>query len=202
MIFGFSLVLLLVVALGAYNYMTMNNVNKTTESILKEELTLLIADEQLAANMYNRVGVVRSYMLTGDEFYKEVFNRATEEALAHHETIRNIAGSEEFEELVQYTIEWREFILEDVLNEYDRGNEETAISNLINAEGKISDLVSSYEELAISRENQIIELEEEILASGETTLNVGIAVTIAVVLLTLIVAVITSNSITRPVRTV
>lgn len=202
MIFGFSIVLLLVIALGIYNYMMMNNVNKTTEDVLKEELPLLIADEQLAAGMHSRIGAVRGYLLSGDQVYREIFNYETEEALAYQEVVKNIVSTEAFDQLIQNTIEWREYIIEEVFNEYDRGNEEQALQNLINSDSLASGLANRYSELAVNRENQIIELEEEILASGKTTLNIGIIVTIAVVMLTLIIAVITSNSIARPVRTV
>lgn len=202
MIFGFSIVLVLVVALASYVNITLNNGNKVTENILNKELPALITDEQLAANMYSRMGAVRGYVLTGDNFYKEIFNQETEAALAYHEVIKEIAPSKEFDELVENTIEWREYIVEDVFNEYDKGNENLAEENLINADSYVSSLANGYKEFALNRENQIIELEEEILESGKATLKITIVVTSSVIVLTLIVAVITSNSITRPVRTV
>lgn len=202
MIVGFSTVLILVIGLAVYNYMIMANVNKTTESILEEELPLLITDEKLSANMYSRLGAARGYILTGDSVFKEIFNRETEEALVYHDVIREKAPNEAFEDLVQRTVEWREFIIEDVFNEYDRGNQELALTNLMSVGDEGTALVSSYNEMALNRENQIIDLEEEILSNGKTTVNIALIVTAAVVVLTLLVALFTSHSITRPIRMV
>src|SRR5699024_3952966 len=134
MLFGFSIVLALVIVLGIFNILVLDDVNKTTEDILEKEIPLLIADEQLSQGLYNRIGAARAYVLSGDAFYKGIFNDETEESLIHQEIIHKYANSEEFETLVQNTVEWQDYIIEDVFNEYDKGNEELAIENLLNAD--------------------------------------------------------------------
>lgn len=74
MLFGFSIVLALVIVLGIFNILVMDDVNKTTEDILEKEIPLLIADEQLSQGLYNRIGAARAYVLSGDAFYKGIFN--------------------------------------------------------------------------------------------------------------------------------
>ena len=202
MLFGFSIVLVLVIGLGVFNILVMYDVNKTTEDILDKEIPLLIADEQLSQGLYNRIGAARAYVLSGDTFYIDIFNEETEDSLLYQETIRKHANSEEFETLVQNTIEWRDYIIEDVFNEYEKGNEELAIENLLNVDTYIGDLVNGYEELSLNREKQIIEYEERVLTRGKNALTIIIGSTIFVIVTAISVAIVTSNSISRPIRSV
>ena len=181
MLFGFSIVLVLVIGLSIFNILVMDDVNKTTEDILDKEIPLLIADEQLSQGLYNRIGAARAYVLTGDTLYIDIFNEETEDSLLHQETIRKHANSEEFETLVQNTIEWRDYIIEDVFTEYEKGNEELAIENLLNADTYVGDLVDGYEELALNREKQIIKYEERVLTRGKNALTIIIGITIFVI---------------------
>lgn len=202
MLFGFSIVLALVIVLGIFNILVMDDVNKTTEDVLNKEIPLLIADEQLAQGMYNRIGAARAYVLSGDSFYIDIFNEETEDALINEDTIRKHANNEEFETLVQNTIEWRDYIIEDVFNEYDKGNADLAIENLLTAETYIGGLIDGYEELALNREKEIIELEEGILTKGKNTLIIIVGTTLFVIAAAFTVAIVTANSITRPIRSV
>src|SRR5690625_647078 len=99
MLFGFSIVLVLVIGLGVFNILVMYDVNKTTEDILDKEIPLLIADEQLSQGLYNRIGAARAYVLSGDTFYIDIFNEETEDSLLHQEKIRKHAKSEGFEKI-------------------------------------------------------------------------------------------------------
>src|SRR5690625_1163370 len=202
MLFGFSIVLVLVIGLGVFNILVMYDVNKTTEDILDKEIPLLIADEQLSQGLYNRIGAARAYVLSGDTLYIDIFNGETEDSLIHQDTIRKHANSEDFETLVQNTVEWREYIIEDVFNEYKKGNEDLAIENLLNADTYVGALVDGYEELALNREKQIIEYEERVLTRGKNALTIIIGITIFVIVVALCVAIVTSNSISRPIRSV
>lgn len=202
MIFGFSIVLLLVIALGAFNFSVMKNVNNNTEAVLHEEMPALIADEQLAYTMSSRLSTVRGYVLSGESYYKDIFNDYTEQAIHYEEVVREIGASEEFDDLINQTEEWREFIVEEVFTEYDNGNEEVALENLLISAGDARNIITGYEELATKRENHIIDLEEDILARGETTLIIVIGVSVLVVGLGLIVAFVTSNSISKPLKSV
>lgn len=202
MIFGFSIVLFLVIALGVYNFSVMKNVNNTTEAVLNEELPMLVADEKLAYTMSSRIATARAYVLFGDSSYKDLFNDYTEQAKEYEAIVREVEASEAFDDLLSQTTEWQESIEQEVFNEYDKGNEKVALQNLSELGTAAREIIVGYEEIATARENAIIDLEEDILASGETTMVIVIIVSSLVVVLGLIVAFITSNSISRPLRTV
>jgi len=198
--FGFSAVVVLIVLLGAYIFYTLNSSNQLTEDILEIELPLLIADEQLAIDMANRIATSRGYILTGESSYKDLFNQYTQNSEINQESVIKIGTSQEFKDLIEKTVEWREFIDEEVFTEYENGNEELALSNLIESNAPARELLLAYSEAAKNRENRIISMEENILSSGKTTLLIVSSVIVLVVLLSLLVAFITSNSISRPLR--
>ncbi|MFD0944686.1 methyl-accepting chemotaxis protein [Savagea faecisuis] len=202
MMFGFSVVVVLIVLLGAYIFNTLHSSNKLTEEILERELPLLIADEQLAIDMGNRMATSRGFILTGESSYKDLFNQYTENSEIHQESIIKIGIGQEMKDLIEKTAEWREFIVEEVFTEYENGNKEVALNNLMESNATARELMLAYGEAATNRENQIISMQENILSSGKTTLLIVSSVIILVVLLSLFVAFITANSISRPLRVV
>ena len=202
MMFGFSVVVVLIVLLGAYIFNTLHSSNKLTEEILERELPLLIADEQLAIDMGHRMATSRGFILTGESSYKDLFNQYTENSEIHQESIIKIGIGQEMKDLIEKTAEWREFIVEEVFTEYENGNKEVALNNLMESNATARELMLAYGETATNRENQIISMQENILSSGKTTLLIVSSVIILVVLLSLFVAFITANSISRPLRVV
>ncbi|MHA6250899.1 methyl-accepting chemotaxis protein [Oceanobacillus sp. CAU 1775] len=203
MIFGFSIVLIGLLFLGGYTIYILNNVNNATEEVLYEELPILIGDERLAYTMANRLSVARAYMLTGDPNFKELFNEYTEQAIEYETMIRDAGGNtERFNTLIDQTVEWRQDIIDNVLDVYDRGNEELAVSNLNSTYIVARELMQEYESLATTRGDNIIDRQEGILADGLATFIVVIVVVLIVLVLTVVTALLTSNSISRPVGTV
>ena len=202
MILGFTLVLLLIAAMIIYNFTVLNNVNQTTEDVLEEDLPLLIADEQLLSDIYNQAGLARGYILNGDSKYKDLFHEARESSIENQKKIQALSTSSGIEELLQDTAEWQEVIQVEVFDEYDKGNENQAFASLEKSEHEISDLIGRYEDYINNRENQIIDLEEDILANGKRTMIVVGVISIFVILISMAIAIISANSISKPLRAV
>jgi len=201
MIAGFSIVIVLVVILGIYNFSITKSNNQEAENITNKELPLLIADEGLVSTMANSLAAARGYVLYGGDF-KEIFNEYTEEGKHHEEVVREIEVTPEFEQLIEDTVAWREAIANDVFAEYDNGNEKAAQQNLAALTADAREIMSGYESLAENRQNIIMKMEEEIVAGGKTTLIVVSVITILVIVLSVIVAIATANMISRPLKTV
>lgn len=202
MLFGFSLVLLLVVILVGYNYIVMKNINNNTDDVTNRELPILIADEQLGMAMYSKVGAARGYILSGDPSYKEIFEEDMELMKQHEETILTIEGTDKFKQLMADAQEWHDYIVSDVFAEYDKGNEKQALENLVNADTYVGSLVDRFDELADGREAHIIELEEKVLAEGNRTLIFGLVIGAIAIVFGIIVAIVNANAIARPLSDV
>lgn len=201
MLLGFSLVIVLVVVLGIYNFSITKKNNRDAENIANKELPLLIADEGLVSTMANRIATARGYVLYGGD-YKDRFNEYTEQAEHYEGIVREIEATEEFNNLLDQTVEWRESVANDVFNEYDKGNEEQALENLAALDPLAREVMGGYEDLASNREANITEIEEEIVSGGKTTMIVVIVITILVIVLSVVVALITANMISKPLKTV
>lgn len=202
MVAGFSIVLLLLVILSLVALTVLKSGNTAIDGILEEELPLLIADEQLVSSMYDGMGAARGYILTGNPFFKELFEEGRQKILANQEFVATINKSEEFQEIIAETVAWQNFIKEEVFDEYDKGNIELSRDNVIEADNNIGPLVGKYEQTASDRENYIISLEKELLADGERTVVLVFILSIAAIIVSIIISIVTPNSITRPLRIV
>ncbi|MGX2959384.1 methyl-accepting chemotaxis protein [Peribacillus sp. JNUCC 23] len=198
MLFGFSLVILLVVLFGIYNFSAIKKSNEEAKNIVEKEVPLLIANEQMARTMANRISTARGYVLYGGD-YKDRFNEYTEEGKRNEAIVREIGASEEFDQLIEKTVEWRQFVAKEVFEEYDKGNIELARQNLAEKNQVVREIMVGYEELANKSRDSINKTESQIIANGGKTLFVATIVTILVILVSVAAALITSNIIAKPI---
>jgi len=197
MLFGFSFVIILVVIFGVFNFLVINKSNREAKAIVNKELPLLIANDGMTATLANRISTARGYVLYGGD-YKERFEQYTEEGRVYEAVVREIGASEEFEKLIEQTVEWRTYVTDKVFNEYDKGNVEQARKNLAAKDSMIRELMAGYERLAEERQASINETERIIVANGEKTLVASIIITILIILLSIAIAFFTSRAITAP----
>lgn len=145
-LFGFSLVILFVIAFGIYNVNVINKSNEEARNIVENELPLLMANERMASTMANRISAARAYVLYGGE-YKERFDEYTEEGRFNEAIVRSITTSEKFDELINNTVEWRQYVSKEVFEEYEKGNVELARQNLAKTDADVREITIGYEEL-------------------------------------------------------
>ncbi|WP_218939061.1 methyl-accepting chemotaxis protein [Lysinibacillus antri] len=198
MLLGFSLVILLVVLFGAYNYSVIKKSNDEAKNIVEKELPLLIANEGMAKTMADRIANARGYVLYGND-YKDRFNEYTEEGKRYEAMVREIGASEEFDQLIKKTVEWREFVAKEVFEEYDKGNIELARQNLAEQNEVIREIVMGYKELAEQSRDTINEKESKVIANGKKTLVISTIVIILIILISIAAALITSTIIAKPI---
>ncbi|WP_246096935.1 methyl-accepting chemotaxis protein [Psychrobacillus soli] len=198
---AFSLVIMLVLLLGVYNISVIMKSNRDAEQIVQKELPLLIANEQMALTMANRISTARGYVLFGGD-YKDRFNAYTEQGKEYEAVVRGIRDSEEFDTLIKETISWRTMIDKDVFQEYDKGNKEVALRNLNTSTEQVREIMAGYEKMAKDSEATIIEIEQSIIEGGQSTFRTVIIVTVLVILLSTAAALVTASSISKPLKIV
>ncbi|MFC7063742.1 methyl-accepting chemotaxis protein [Halobacillus seohaensis] len=200
---GFSAVILLTVILAGFNYFATSKSNGDTENIVNEQLPLLIADEKLAFNLAQRIALTRGYVLFGDQSYLERFNEYTEESKGIQEDLLAHSDSEQAQDLVARSVEWREIVESEVFTNYDNGNEEAALAALEDTVTPLGrEVMDGFEEMALTREDMIQEEGETVLQSGENMVTIGIIISIAVVIVGIVSALLMANSITKPIKRV
>lgn len=201
LLLAFTLVIFVVILLGVYNISVVMNSNNEAENIIEKELPLLIANEQMALTMANRISTARGYVLFGGD-YRDRFNAYTKQGQQQEEVIRSIHKSTDFDQLIEETIAWRTMIDTKVFDEYEKGNNEVALRNLEASADAVRQIMAGYEEMAKNSEETIMKTEQDIIAGGKATLQIVIIVTIVVILFSIAIAVLTANTITKPVKVV
>lgn len=202
MIFGFSLVLVLVICLTLYNMVILSKNNQTVEAIVNRDFPIVLGDEKIMRSIYDRIGSAHAYVLTGDPEHKEHFDEAIKLSDESHEEILVRVPMAGFDVVMQKTADWSDYIVKNVIEEYDKGNIDAAREHLIIADSEVEALVADYEGGAVSRGNQILELEEMLLTGGKKTRVIVSIVSVLVVLIGIAIASITSRLISKPLQTV
>src|SRR5699024_9038110 len=98
MLVGFSLVIILVILLGLYNFINTSNSNVRTEEMVEEQLELLITQEKIKYNMSAQLAEARGYLLFEDSHFRENFSTIIEESEEHKEVIYKLADSVELKQ--------------------------------------------------------------------------------------------------------
>lgn len=199
-LFGFSLVILLTVLFSVYNYWAVSNVNKDTKEMVDKDLKLLIANQKLASSMSNRVGSVRGYAADGDKNYKDLFFDETEKMDEYEQKILDLEPSEEFKEIINRLEEWEEYVVAEVFEVYDMGKEDLAADNLANVAATAKDLAVDLDGLASSKEKIINDTAQKVMSNGETSLIVGVAISLLVVVIGGVAALVTARTISKPIN--
>ncbi|MEK3937546.1 methyl-accepting chemotaxis protein [Sporosarcina sp. FSL W7-1349] len=202
LVFAFSLVIFLVILMGIYNNISIRTINANTEDIVRKELQLLTAKQQLETTMANRISTARGYVLEGDPSFKERFSNYTEMGKHYEAIARELGVAEEFDELIAQTVKWRSAVVETVFEEYDRGNTEVAYENLVKLTPMAREIMDGYNNLATKSMQLIEEKGETVISNGESTLSIITIITILVIVLSILAAFVTSSLISKPIITV
>ncbi|MFO1445396.1 methyl-accepting chemotaxis protein [Bacillus sp. Bva_UNVM-123] len=175
--------------------------NENTKVIVDQETQLLIANEELAKSVANRISTARGYVLYGGD-YKERFNEYSKVGKENGEIITSLGNTPEFELLKKRTIDWEEFVITKVFAEYDKGNDVLARQNLAVKNQEVRDIMTGYEKRATESREKINDIGQNIMNSGQATLYVAIGLIAVVIIISIIVAIITANIITNPLNRV
>ncbi|WP_170287568.1 methyl-accepting chemotaxis protein [Aquibacillus halophilus] len=200
--FGFYIVIALVVYLSISNSLSLNSIGEDTRNIIEEELPLLITNEKLQINTNERVSLVRSYVLFGESKDLERFNELTEESRKLEDVMLQSNVADEFEILANKSKLLENYIQSNVFEAYNQGREDSARINLSTVNRMTDELISGYSELGVNRETSIVDQGEDLLSSANSSIIVGIVISLVVIIFSIIIAYIVSNRISKPIRKV
>ncbi|PWI25768.1 methyl-accepting chemotaxis protein [Kurthia sibirica] len=201
-IMGFGIIAVIVLLLNIFMYYQQNKVSKETKDMITTELHLLNLDQQLSASFAVRLASARGYVLSGDQAEKEVFLAYTEQAKKYNDELEQYHASKNAMTLVADSIDWRENVLENVFKTYEEGEKVKAQKNLQNLDADANRIRDGFEKMAENRFQLIEEKGQDVLSINSTMKTMMIICTIALFILSLIVAYFTSNIILRPIKRV
>ena len=201
-LFGFAIVVILVLILGAYSLISTNSVNNNTKDIINKEVQILIANERLVASVSDRVSATRAFFIDGDEKFINRFNQYNEDGRQYEAIIKELNNTQEFTDLSNKTDEWAKFISEHIFNEYKQGNIQVAKQNMAQMLEGAQELQASYLALAKNGEDSINKQGQSIIKSGTTTVIITSVIVILSIILSIIIGLFTANTISKPIKMV
>lgn len=190
------------VLLSGYSYFILSQSNENAEKVADEQLPLLIAEENLNIIVSNLIATARGYLLSegdyADRFYMHVeeFEEFSSEALA----LTTGEGQQELQALVQTNREWIQDIDQNVLGVYDAGDPDQALENFETMNGTARELIEGYSALVNEREQLITEMEDQIVAEGETAITIQVIAVVITLVISVVLAFIISNRISKPIN--
>lgn len=201
-LFGFAIVIALVIILSLFTIYSINKINRNLTNVLDTEIPLLVTDEKLAFDMTNRISLIRGYLLTEDEYYRESFESGTKASIELENQALDNSNSEDLKQLIEQKIDWGS-ATDDMFQAIDNGDREKAIEIL---ETKVqilgNELVDGFHQLALNKEQEIQELGQTIQDNNEITRWLTIIISLLVIILGIVIATVTSLTISNPIQSV
>lgn len=201
MMVGFTIIFVLVIILSLYNFYSTNVVNKETERVIDYEVPVLIANQQVAYTTAYRMYIVRDFLATGEEVFKEEFENYTKQSDHYIEVIQNTLSPDEYDE-AQFTKlrEWEENIRTEVFDIHADRQWAKAQLNFKRLVKTGEEIMHNFEELALTREENIQQSGKEVISSGQMTVIVATAISLIVIVVGVIIALGTAQTIANPLR--
>ncbi|KOY81619.1 methyl-accepting chemotaxis protein [Lysinibacillus macroides] len=202
-LFGFLLVLLLMIILSIYTIKSMKNIHQDTNHIMQEQLPLLMLDQSMAFNTAEKIALARGYILTGDISYKNEFEKYAEQASTLEEELLQQTESPKTKELILLGRKWHEMIVENVFPLFEQGKIEQAEA-ILNGEAQnyARDLMSGFTTMADERQQNVLEQGIHVIEIGNKNIQFNSIFTILIVLTGIIIAIFVTNGIVKPINLV
>ena len=199
---GFAVAIVLMLLLSIYTIVSINKTNESIKSILEQEMDLLIVDEKLATNMNKRTSLLRGFMLYEEESYRNEFEEETALSIELENKATELSDSEELEEMIGKKVAWGS-LTDEILTAYDNGDMDKAREIMVEQVYPLEkELTAGFSNLANEREIEINTIGKQVIKNGERVGTVSMVMMVLVVLLSIVVAYLTSRSITKPLDVV
>ena len=204
---GFIIILVLLAGLGGISYITVKNSNQHAERMISDDLEMLVASQNLRQNIADRISAVRGYLLYDTSTHRmNYLNLAEEGAQLEKEFLAassHLDNQKTITDLMNQIKEWSALIDEDILPTFSQGELEKAQVGLEQKAEPLSVQIM-YRLNELSKENQ-----ENMNISGQQIMNNGkqvehiivIVITVSVIL-GIIIAILSANSIAKPITRV
>lgn len=202
-LFGFILLFVLVLILNSITSFTLMQSNDQTEQLINQELELFTVSKELEKDHSMRTNFLQSYLLYGEQMSKDLFYSLEEKTLQLEEKLLRLNNNDKATtELISLKKDWSE-MSELMFEYYDSGNVDQANDIMVNGITPISQkIVMDLQERALKQESTMKEMGADTVKAGSSTFTTSVILTIVMIIVGVVIAILTSRSITRPIKLV
>lgn len=201
---AFAIIVVFVAAYGIYSFFANANVAKDSQTIVEQDLQLLLANDTLATSINLRTAAVANYLLTGDPIHIETFNHYIDVAEEQVKILNALTAKEDVAQLnalADQARQWRAQIQDDVFAIY-KTDEAKAIANAQKALTLATTVSEGYQAMANASEQNISKRGQDMARHAENAKIIGVIVALVVIIASIIIGVVTASLITKPIRMV
>jgi CHASE3 domain./Methyl-accepting chemotaxis protein (MCP) signaling domain./HAMP domain. len=193
----------LTLVLGIFSFYAFQILKGEIEKLSEEKTPVLIASESFALNVAERQSLARGYLLTGDQEYLDLFEKATKEAKWYQDTLLSKNPSPETKQLIDKSKQWENLFLEQVVPAVQKGNTDEAVELSKKTLSSMSqEIVDGLKNLSSRVENEIASSESLLSREGNRLSLFGLIISILAFLGGVLAAFLTSRKIVKPIKIV
>lgn len=198
----FSIIIVLFLAFSIYSVSTLYVSNERLHNMGEEEFPLLLAKEQMAFNITERLAASRGYLLFGYDEYLEQFDELSEEAAVIEEQLMNLAGDDEsLVDTLTYTHAWEGVLTGEVFPMYQNGNADLAESMMNLRSTPIArNLTNQFQEMSENERNAMAASINETQRAGEQLQLIVLIIAVALTVTMIVLALRISSTISSPLK--
>ncbi|MDZ5471362.1 methyl-accepting chemotaxis protein [Bacillus sp. 31A1R] len=208
---GFAIVLLILVAMASYSFITINSITDDVENITSNDMAFLESANSMTFSVANRAKIARDYILFNRSDSKTQFLAETEKAIETEKILEEAVTSGRISDQIkaslqdadEKTTKWRKLVTEEIIPLYDSGRKEEAIRLM-------EEKCLAYSQGAIDAWIKVVELQNNITKKQATEVQTEakqsetfiIISSVLAIILAIVVAVYNAGNISRGIAIV
>lgn len=200
MIAAFLVIILFIIGIVVVAVGSSYSASKQSDAVIQDRLPAIIRFEELTSNFITRNKVAYEYIVTKNDARGREFIELTEESHQIEQELLNDYHSEELEEIFEKSAQWSEDVKKSVINQTAMGNDLIASSSLNNLNPISNEILQTYNGYLEVLETQIEEIGNEVERSQKYAITTTLSLGFIAIVVSVVIAWITSKSITDPVR--
>ena len=202
-IFAFATVFIILLIYQTFIYFANSKIAEANNKLVNEKFEIVELTNNLSQSIDSRISALRGYLLNGNENYIEIIDSASEQANVTYDKLNELNISNIKSQVLEaYSLEvdLLQFIYTDVINNYDRGYEDLALSLFSSRENEILAIQQLYKDINVVTKEEIATLASSLSKQLGIFKNVQIAFSLIVFITGFIMARRIVVMIVKPVR--
>lgn len=203
MITSFAIIIVFILVISAISGVSALQSNKVTNEIIDEQFANYRDLKHLSQNFVEQTSLAHEYLLTENNSRLTKFNKLIEENEGvNTELLERNPNNEEIETLIDMNEKWVNNLRESVFIQVKEGNDAVALQSMSSIRNQTQNLVDSYTQTAIAYDQLVSDTGADLSSSQSRSIIVTSLLAVVTIILSIIIAWYTAQTISNPVNRV
>ena len=198
---GFFAITLILMALGSFSFIQLSAMQDELKDLLEDQMDLYRINNELALTIAERSSHISNFVLTGDEFYLNQFIRVSNTSDGLERQLLELSKSEDDESFVDRSQAWRRVATSEVVPMINTGRNDDAINVITNRMAPEGNTLMIYaRNMADQRQENVLTIGTQVMNTQEEIRILVLAAIGVAIMVSIVLAFMISNSITKPLK--